>query len=88
MQPFASVAVTVIGNVPWCVGVPESVPSAASVRPVGSGDAVVYVIAPVPPADVNVWLNGTLIAPDVVAGLVTVIVAVHAGIQYPRTSMR
>src|SRR5689334_6223756 len=34
MQLLASVALTVIGNVPVCVGVPESVPLAASVRPV------------------------------------------------------
>src|ERR1700756_4392268 len=36
LQPFASVALTVIGKEPVCVGVPESVPLAASVRPAGS----------------------------------------------------
>ena len=35
-QPFASVALTVIGNEPVCVGVPERTPAAESVRPVGS----------------------------------------------------
>ena len=33
VQPFASVAVTTIGKLPVCVGVPERTPSAASVRP-------------------------------------------------------
>ena len=35
-QPFASVALTVIGNDPVCVGVPERTPAAESVRPAGS----------------------------------------------------
>ena len=35
-QPFASVALTVIGNEPVCVGVPERTPPLDSVRPVGS----------------------------------------------------
>ena len=36
VQPFASVTVTVIGNEPVCVGVPERTPAAESVRPAGS----------------------------------------------------
>src|SRR5436309_3015833 len=49
VQPFASVALTVIGNVPTTVGVPDSVPFAASVRPDGSVPlASVKVVAPVP----------------------------------------
>ena len=36
VQPLPSVTLTVIGNVPVCVGVPESSPAAESVRPVGS----------------------------------------------------
>ena len=36
VQPFESVAVTTMGNEPVCVGVPASVPFAASVIPVGS----------------------------------------------------
>ena len=36
VQLLASVAVTVIGNEPVCVGVPERTPFAASVRPAGS----------------------------------------------------
>ena len=58
VHPFASVTVTTIGNVPVCVGVPESVPFAASVRPDGSVDAVVNAALPIAPTCVNVWLNG------------------------------
>ena len=78
VQPFASVAVTVIGNEPDCVGVPESVPFAASVMPVGSGEAVENVSPPTPPAPVNVWLNGAFTVPAAVPGFVTVIVEVQA----------
>src|SRR4051794_41741352 len=35
-QPFASVALTVIGNEPVCVGVPERTPAADSPSPAGS----------------------------------------------------
>ena len=75
VQPFASVTLTVIGNVPVCVGVPESVPFVASVRPAGSVLAVsVNVAAPIAPLCVKVWLNGASTVPVVVAGLVTVMV--------------
>ena len=58
VQPLPSVTLTVIGNVPVCVGVPESVPFAASVRPAGSVPlASVNVVAPMAPLCVNVWLN-------------------------------
>ena len=43
VQPLASVTVTVIGNVPVCVGVPERTPPVDSVRPAGSVAAVVKV---------------------------------------------
>jgi len=56
---LASVAVTVIGNVPICVGVPPSTPAADSVKPVGKVLAVVNVYEGVPPPAVKVWLNGT-----------------------------
>src|SRR5436305_324480 len=39
-QPFASVALTTIGKVPVCVGVPERTPPLESVRPAGSVDVV------------------------------------------------
>ena len=72
MQPFESVAVTVIENVPVCVGVPESVPLAASESPVGSVPlAMENVVVPTPPLSVKVWLNGAAATPLVTAGLVT-----------------
>ena len=74
VQPLPSVTVTVIGNEPVCVGVPESVPLAASVRPAGSVLAVVNVAPPMAPVCVNVWLNAVPAVPVVVAGLVTVMV--------------
>ena len=54
VQPFASVAVTMIGNEPVCVGVPERTPFAPRVRPVGSVDAVENVTAPMAFDAVNV----------------------------------
>ena len=54
MQPFESVALTVIGNTPLCVGVPESKPFVASAIPVGKALAVLKVVAPIPPDWVNV----------------------------------
>ncbi len=66
VQPFASVALTVIGKEPVCVGVPESVPFAASVRPAGSvPEARLNVTAPMPPVCVNVWLKAVFAAPVV-----------------------
>src|SRR5688572_20504444 len=58
VQLCESVTVTTIGNVPVCVGVPESTPFAARARPAGSVLAVVNVAAPMAPVCVNVWLNG------------------------------
>jgi len=69
-----SVALTVTGKVPVCVGVPDSVPFAASVKPAGKALAVLKVVVPLPPLCVNVWLNGAPAVPVVVAGFVTVIV--------------
>ena len=74
VQPFASVTVTTIGNVPVCVGVPESTPAVESVRPAGSVEAVVKVAVPNAPLCVKVWLNAVPTVPVVVAGLVTVMV--------------
>ena len=36
LQPFESVALTVIGKLPVCVGVPERTPAADNVMPAGS----------------------------------------------------
>ena len=74
VQPLASVAFTTIGNEPVCVGVPESVPLVASVKPAGSVLAVVKVVAPNPPVCVKVWLKAVPATPLVVAGFVTVMV--------------
>ena len=74
MQPFESVALTVIGNVPVCVGVPLSTPALESVIPVGSVLTVPNVVAPMPPDCVKVWLNELPAVPVVVPGAVTVIV--------------
>src|SRR5258708_30556643 len=72
VQPFESVALTVIENVPVCVGVPESVPLAASESPIGSEPlASENVVAPTPPLWVKFWLNGAAATPLVTAGFVT-----------------
>ncbi len=52
-QPDASVAVTTIGNVPPCVGVPERTP-AANVIPAGRAPVSASVYGDVPPLGVNV----------------------------------
>src|SRR5947209_20011045 len=70
-QPFASVAVTTIGNDPVCVGVPERTPPVESVRPVGSVEAVVKVTVPIVLPSVKVWENALEAVPAVVARLVT-----------------
>ena len=72
MQPWLSVTLTVTGNVPVTVGVPESVPLAASVRPAGKTPLLsVKVTAPTPPVCVKLWLNAAFAVPVVVAGLFT-----------------
>ncbi len=72
VQPFASVALTVMENVPVWVGVPDSVPLEARVRPAGSVPlASENVVVPTPPLSVKVWLNGAAATPLVTAGLVT-----------------
>src|SRR5437868_1718341 len=77
VQPLASVTLTVIGNVPVCVGVPERTPAVESERPVGSvpllmvKTAVVCVPAPV---WVKVWLKAVSTVRVVTPGAVTVMV--------------
>src|ERR1043166_3463909 len=73
-RPFASVALTTIGKVPVCVGVPESTPADDSVRPAGSVEAVEKVTVPIVLPAVKVWLNALAAVPVFVAGLVTVMV--------------
>src|SRR5260221_711225 len=75
VQPFESVALTVMAKVPVWVGVPDSVPFAASVRPAGSVPlASENVVAPMPPPCVKVWLKGAPATPLDTAGFVTVMV--------------
>lgn len=70
-----SVALTVIGKVPNCNGVPLSVPSLASVSPNGNVPLLrLNVVVPMPPVCVNCWLKAVPAVPVVVVGLVTVIV--------------
>ena len=52
VQPLESVAVTVIGELPVCVGVPDSVPEAKAM-PEGSVPVSDQVIAPTPPVCVK-----------------------------------
>src|SRR5258708_37772978 len=74
VHPFESVALTVIEKVPVCVGVPESVPLAASESPAGSEPlASENVVAPTPPLWVKLWLNGAAPTPLGTAGLVTMV---------------
>ena len=56
LQPFESVALTVIGKEPVCVGVPERTPVAGlSVRPAGNVPLLSEnVVVPTPPACVKV----------------------------------
>ena len=54
VQPLPSVTVTVMGNVPNCVGVPDNVPPVPNVRPFGSVLVVVNVAPPLAPLCVNV----------------------------------
>lgn len=70
-HPLASVAFTMIGKGPVCNGVPANTPAVDKVIPLGNGLAEVNVTAPIPPADVKVWLKGTLSWPVVTTGSVT-----------------
>ena len=73
-HPLASVAFTIIGKLPDCVGVPLKTPPEESERPVGKVLVVEKTIVPIPPVCVKVWLKGTPFVPVVTTGLVTVIV--------------
>jgi hypothetical protein len=75
VQLLSSVTVTVIGNEPVCVGVPERTPFGARVRPAGSVPlARVKTGVPMAPVCVNVSLNALPAVPLPLAGLVTVMV--------------
>src|SRR3954447_17695247 len=72
VQPPASVTLTVIGNVPLPVGVPERTPAAESVRPGGSVPVLsAKLTGVVPPVCANVWLNALPAVPVVTAGFWT-----------------
>src|SRR3954453_7683407 len=75
-QPFTSVALTVIGNEPLCVGVPERTPVAElSVKPVGNAPLLsVNVFVPMAAGAVKLWLKAMFTVPVFVAGLLTVMV--------------
>ena len=74
VHPFWSVAVTVIGNVPNWVGVPESTPAADNVMPVGRVLVVVKVALPTAFVCVNVTgVYGTPKVPnETLEGLTTI----------------
>src|SRR3954452_17326714 len=76
VQPFASVALTVIGNEPVCVGVPERTPVVElSVTPVGNVPLLrENVFVPIAAGAVKLWLNAMFTVPVFVAGLLTVMV--------------
>ena len=57
-----SVAVTVMGKLPGCVGVPESTPP-ENVRPFGNVPVKLNVVVPIPPVCVNVWLYAVFTVP-------------------------
>src|SRR5436305_366601 len=76
LQPLESVAVTVMVNVPLCVGVPERTPvDALSARPVGSVPLETLQVAePRMPLAVKVALKAAPAVPLFAAGFVTVMV--------------
>src|SRR5512141_861786 len=74
VQPLLSVTVTTIGKLPITVGVPESVPFVANVRPAGSVLAVVNAAVPCAPLCVKVRLKAASTVPVFVTGVVTVMV--------------
>ncbi len=72
VQPFASVAVTVIGNEPVAEVVPERTPlTVLSEMPAGSAPVSLQAIVPLPPVCEKVWLNATPAVPVDTPGLVT-----------------
>src|SRR4029077_6134255 len=72
VQALPSVTLTVIGKLPFCVGVPESVPFVASDMRVGRVPLLrVKVAPPTAPVCVKVWLKGEPAAPVVTPGAVT-----------------
>src|ERR1017187_7350511 len=80
MQPFASVALTVIGNVPMTRGVPERVPFAARLSPAGrTPEARLNATGTAPPAWAKVWLNAVFAGSVVTPGFVPLFPLVIAG---------
>src|SRR5436853_2941951 len=80
VQPWLSVTLTTMGNVPTTLGVPERTPLAESDRPAGSVPLKsVNVAVPMAPLCVKVWLNGAPTVPSVTAGLVMVMTLQQTG---------
>ena len=72
LQPLASAAVTVIGNVPTALVTPERTPLVVFiVMPAGSEPVTDHVMAPLPPVCVNCSLNAEPAVPRLFAGFVT-----------------
>ena len=69
-----SVAFTVIGKLPVCVGVPARTPAAESVMPLGKTLVVEKFVVPMPPDCEKVALNTAFAMPVFVSGAVTVMV--------------
>src|SRR5260370_21153030 len=89
VQPFESVTLTTMLNVPLCVGVPSRMPvPECSVRPVGSAALVASRVkegVPFAPLCRNVSLNAVPTVPPAFDGFVTVMVwqvttSVHVGL--------
>src|SRR5438067_12390414 len=75
VQPFESVTLTVIANVPGTCGVPERTALADSARPAGNVPlATENVAVPIAPLCVNVALKGESTVPVLLPGFVTVMV--------------
>lgn len=74
IQPLESVALTVMANVPVCVGVPAKTPAVESVTPFGNALTVLKFVVPMPPACEKLWLNAAFAVPVFIAGAVTVMV--------------
>ena len=75
VQPLTSVTFTAIGKEPVCVGVPLNTPAEDNVNPVGNvPERTVNVNVGSAPVCVKVWLKAAPAVPELVTGLVTVIV--------------
>ena len=75
VQPLPSVTFTVMGKVPVSVGVPLSTPAVDKLKPFGSDPELrVKVAPPIAPLCVKVLLKAVPTGPELLPGLVTVMV--------------